>query len=29
MTRPTTIRLPEDLMEEIDRYVKEGNLVYQ
>ena len=26
MTKPTTIRLPEDLLEEIDRFVREGNL---
>jgi hypothetical protein len=26
MTKPTTIRLPEDLLEEIDQFVKEGNL---
>lgn len=26
MTKPTTIRLPEDLLEEIDRFVQEGNL---
>lgn len=26
MTKPTTIRLPEDLLEEIDRWVQEGNL---
>ena len=26
MTKPTTIRLPEDLLEEIDQFVQEGNL---
>jgi metal-responsive CopG/Arc/MetJ family transcriptional regulator len=26
MTKPTTIRLPEDLIEEIDQFVQEGNL---
>ena len=26
MTKPTTIRLPEDLLKEIDRFVQEGNL---
>jgi len=26
MTKPTTIRLPEDLLEEIDRIVREANL---
>jgi len=26
MTKPTTIRLPEDLIEEIDRVVQDGNL---
>jgi len=26
MTKPTTIRIPEDLLEEIDRFVKESKL---
>jgi predicted DNA-binding protein len=26
MTKPTTIRLPEDLIEEIDQFVQEGKL---
>lgn len=26
MTKPTTIRLPEDLLEEIDQFIQEGNL---